>query len=68
MRERAWRDVSADTLAWSDAHRPEPGAPLPALGTHLVMGETFATKRRNSGQALRDGRIVFMQGVFEKAA
>lgn len=66
LRVRAWHDVSAETLEWSDAHSPSPGAPLPELGTHLVMGEGYAHKRRHTTQALRDGRIVFIQGVYER--
>ena len=44
------------------------GFSLPPLGMHLVMGEAFADKRRHSTQALRDGRIVFVQGLFSKPA
>lgn len=68
LEERVWRDVSAETLAWLDAHRLDPDRPLPPLNMQLVMGEGFRAKRRNTDQALRDGRIVIVQGVFDKAA
>jgi len=35
---------------------------------HLVLGERHAEKRANSGRALRDGRIAYVQGVFLKPA
>lgn len=68
LEERVWRDVSAETLAWLDAHRLDPDRPLPPLNMRLVMGDGFHDKRRNTDQALRDGRIVIVQGIFEKAA
>jgi len=62
LREQTWRDVSATTRAWRAA-RPAPATP-PALGTHLIMGERAAEKRRNSTGNLDQGRIAFVQGVF----
>jgi SAM-dependent methyltransferase len=67
LQEHTFRDVSAPILAWQDANRPPAGAP-PPLGMHLVLGERHAEKRANSGRALRDGRIAYVQGVFLKPA
>lgn len=65
LKEHAFRDVSASILAWQDANRPPAGTP-PPLGMHLVLGERHAEKRTNSGRALRDGRVRYIQGVFFK--
>jgi SAM-dependent methyltransferase len=67
LKEHTFRDVSATVLAWQDANRPPTGTP-PPLGMHLVLGERHAEKRGNSSRALRDGRIVYVQGVFLKPA
>lgn len=67
LQEHTFRDVSVPILAWQDANRPPAGAP-PPLGMHLVLGERHAEKRANSGRALRDGRIAYVQGVFLKPA
>lgn len=65
LKEHAFRDVSVSTLAWQDANRPPAGIP-PPLGMHLVLGERHVEKRTNSGRALRDGRVRYVQGVFLK--
>jgi len=65
LKEHAFRDVSASILAWQDANRPPTGTP-PPLGMHLVLGERHAEKRANSGRALREGRVTYVQGVFLK--
>lgn len=67
LQEHTFRDVSAPILAWQDANRPPAGSP-PPLGMHLVLGDRHAEKRANSGRALRDGRIAYVQGVFLKPA
>ena len=65
LKEHTFREVSATILAWLDANRPPAGTP-PPLGMHLVLGERHAQKRANSGRALRDGRVTYVQGVFLK--
>ena len=37
-----------------------------AVGMHLVLGERHAQKRANSGRALRDGRVRYVQGAYLK--
>ncbi len=64
---QTFRDVSAPILAWQIANPPPAGA-IPPLGMHIVLGERHAEKRGNSGRALRDGRIKYVQGVFLKSA
>jgi ubiquinone/menaquinone biosynthesis C-methylase UbiE len=65
LTEQTFRDVSAFIVGWLDANRPPAGTP-PPLGMHLVLGERHAEKRANSGRALRDGRVRYVQGVFLK--
>jgi SAM-dependent methyltransferase len=66
LREDVWRDVTPAVLAWQENQPPPTPDDLPPLGIHLVLGPRHAEKRRNAGQALRDGRIVICQGVFAK--
>lgn len=47
---------------------PVANAELPPLGIHLVMGETFLTKRKNINANFREGRIEYVRGVYEKPA
>lgn len=65
LKEHTFRDVSSTILAWLDANRPPAGTP-PPLGLHLVLGERHAQKRANSGRALRDGRVRYVQGAYLK--
>ena len=65
LKEHTFRDVSSTILAWLDANRPPAGTP-PPLGMHLVLGERHAQKRANSGRALRDGRVRYVQGAYLK--
>ena len=65
LKEHTFRDVSSTILAWLDANRPLAGT-APPLGMHLVLGERHAQKRANSGRALRDGRVRYVQGVYLK--
>lgn len=65
LTEHTFRDVSASIVAWLDANRPPEGM-SPPLGMHLVLGERHAEKRANSGRALRDGRVRYVQAMFLK--
>ena len=67
LRERAWRDISHEVSAARRAQQAaaQPGV-LPPLGMHLVLGEQAITKMANSGRNADAGRIVYVQGVFEK--
>ena len=39
---------------------------FPPLGMHLVLGEYAAVKMGNSARNAETGRIVYIQGVFDK--
>jgi len=64
--EVLWRDATAAIVEWQARNIPPKNAPLPPLGMHLVLGPLHAEKRANANRALRDGRFVYIQGVFEK--
>lgn len=75
LREISWRDVTAELVAARRAQQATApasgagGAPvLPPLGMHLVMGEHAALKMATSARNTDTGRIVFIQGVFDKPA
>lgn len=68
FQELQWRDVTQQTLEHGKRNRPDPDAPTPILGMHVLFGEEIFRRRANSSQALRDGKIVFVQGLFEKSA
>ncbi len=71
--ERTWRDITADIVAARKAQHAKAQASgasgssaLPPLGMHLVLGEQAAVKMSNSGRNTDAGRMVFIQGVFDK--
>jgi hypothetical protein len=69
--EVAWRDVTAESTEWfrgvmeTTASRSA-DAP-PALGLNLLMGRDTAEKVVNVVENLEEGRIVVVQGAFERA-
>lgn len=68
MRERVWLDETTAALEFAVQRAQamgQDGAP-PALGLHLLMGARFATVFRNIAKNLQEGRIVVVEGVFEK--
>lgn len=73
LRERAWRDVTADIVAARKAQQAKAqvsgasgSSAFPPLGMHLVLGDQAAVKMSNSARNTDAGRTVFVQGVFEK--
>ena len=75
LRERSWRDVTSDIVAARKAQQAKTqasgaGTPsaLPPLGMHLVLGDQAAVKMANSARNTDSGRVVFIQGVFDKPA
>ena len=75
LRERAWRDVTKDIVAARKAQQAKTQAAgaggssaFPPLGMHLVLGDQAAVKMANSARNTDAGRVVFIQGVFDKPA
>jgi SAM-dependent methyltransferase len=67
LRESAWRDITQDIVAARKAQQAGALAgAFPPLGMHLVLGEQASSKIANSARNADAGRIVFIQGVFEK--
>jgi SAM-dependent methyltransferase len=74
LRERVWRDITQEVVAARKAQQAQaqasggggPGA-FPPLGMHLVLGDQAAAKMSNSAGNTDAGRIVFIQGVFDKS-
>jgi SAM-dependent methyltransferase len=72
LRERAWRDVTAEIMAArkaQQANAQKSGATIsvtPPLGMHIVMGDQASAKMANSARNTDRGRVVFVQGVFDK--
>ena len=75
LRERAWRDVTNEIVAARKAQQAKAQAlgargsgAFPPLGMHLVLGDQAAVKMANSARTTDEGRVVFIQGVFDKPA
>ncbi|MBI4204074.1 MAG: methyltransferase domain-containing protein [Betaproteobacteria bacterium] len=73
LRERSWRDFTAEIVAARKAQQAKAQASgaggtsgFPPLGMHLVLGDQAAAKMANSARNTDVGRVVFIQGVFEK--
>jgi ubiquinone/menaquinone biosynthesis C-methylase UbiE len=63
----AWRDTTAATTDWYlaviESHRKRG---VPALGLHLLLGETAPQKIQNLTRSLTEKRLTVFQGLFEK--
>ncbi|MBM4440096.1 MAG: methyltransferase domain-containing protein [Candidatus Rokubacteria bacterium] len=68
LRERAWEDQSAMTLAWVRARAAVPGAPPPPLGLHLLLGADTGAMFANLTRNLDEGRVTVVMAVWEKPA
>ena len=61
---QAWEDNSAVAIAEMAAERAAAGgAGRPALGLHLVVGESFREKMRNSRRNMLEGRTLLINAV-----
>lgn len=75
LRERSWRDITEVIVAARKAQQAKTQASgvsgpsaFPPLGLHLVLGDQAAVKMSNSARNADTGRVVFIQGVFDKPA
>lgn len=67
LRALSWIDETAAATEWfrRRTSAPTPDAPSP-LGLHLLLGPDFGEMLRNQALNLQEGRIVVVQGVFER--
>ncbi len=64
-----WVDVTEKATAWRARQpRPDPAAPPPPLGLHLLMGPDFRQMSNNFVQNLAEGRSALVMAVARKAA
>ncbi|HYE90567.1 MAG TPA: class I SAM-dependent methyltransferase [Terriglobales bacterium] len=69
LRELAWDDQSAMTLAWvRQRAAAAAGAAPPPLGLHLLLGADTGAMFANLSRNLDEGRVTVVMAVWEKAA
>lgn len=65
--ERAWRDVTADTLEFFRARAGAVAAgKLPPLGLHLILGEDFPAMFANMVRNLEERRIAVIMALWTR--
>ena len=62
-----FEDQTADAIAQSRLRAPIPGASLPPLGLHLLLGEDWPLIAQNNLRSQEEGRIGLIQGLAERA-
>lgn len=69
--EVTWRDVTAESTEWfrgvMETMASRSADAPPALGLNPLMGRDTTEKVANVVENLEEGRIVVVQGVFERA-
>jgi ubiquinone/menaquinone biosynthesis C-methylase UbiE len=66
-----WQDNTDAALAEAQAERERLKSdpqPPPALGIHLIVGETFQQKVRNGGRSMSENRIRLVNAVLRRPA
>ena len=69
LREVRWVDMTEAMLTRLQegaARQPGGNVMVPILGLHILLGEKFPEMSRNILRNLKEGRIVLIQGVFER--
>jgi hypothetical protein len=67
FRVLTWRDSTEAARQWCQALlQQRRQSNVPALGIHLLLGDTAAAKFQNLGRNLSEGRIAVSQGVLER--
>ena len=64
--EAAWRDSTAEALAWFRPRAASQSGSRAPLGLHLLLGPDVGTMLANILRNLEDGRIAVVQGVAER--
>ncbi|MGE5766467.1 MAG: SAM-dependent methyltransferase, partial [Bacteroidota bacterium] len=66
LRERHWRDLTAEAKAWSEKAAAAQAAGKGAAGPALILGPGFATMVANLRRSLFEDRVTVVQAVFDK--
>jgi ubiquinone/menaquinone biosynthesis C-methylase UbiE len=61
-----WQDNSDIAIAEAEAARTRPGDGSPQLGIHLVIGETFGEKMRNSRRNMVEHRTLLINALLRR--
>ncbi len=68
FREVFWEDETAPAIGWfREAGRRAAEHGLPPLGLHLLLGDDFGPRFGNVLPDLEQGRLMIVQGVFDRA-
>ncbi|WP_420349135.1 methyltransferase domain-containing protein [Pelagibius sp.] len=71
LKERHWRDLTAEARAWSEkviaAQQAAKGTnPQNPVGPAIILGPAFAEMFANLSRSLAENRVTVVQGVFDK--
>lgn len=66
LREVFWEDETPVALDWFRAAVQRAAGGPPPLGLHLLLGDDFGVRFRNTLTNLEEGRIAVVQGVYDK--
>jgi SAM-dependent methyltransferase len=64
--EVAWRDLTAESLAFYRERAAAASGGAPPLGLHLILGDSFAAAFRNLIPNVEEQRIEVIQAVFRR--
>jgi len=67
LRQRHWRDLTAEAKAWSEKAVAAQAAAKGLSGPALILGPDFAVMVANLRRSLFEDRIAVVQAVFDKA-
>lgn len=67
LRQRHWRDLTAEAKAWSEKAAAAQAAGTAPSGPALILGPSFVEMVANLRRSLFEGRIAVVQAVFDKA-
>ena len=66
LKQRHWRDLTAESKAWSEKAVAAQNAGKGPSGPALILGPAFAEMVANLRRSLFEDRIAIVQAVFEK--
>lgn len=68
LRQRHWRDLTAETKAWSEKAAAAQAAGKGPAGQALILGPDFVAMFANLRRSLLEDRLTVVQAVFDKPA